>query len=72
MVAVVAAAGCRHHHAATTPAAPAAAAAQQPGADCRALARHGSKLIDAAPAAEREAATRLVATLIDLCQVPGL
>lgn len=40
--------------------------------DCRKLAVHGQRLIEDTAAAEREAATRLVVGLIDLCQQPGL
>ena len=44
----------------------------RPGADCRALAIHGRVLIDASPAGQQGDATRLIASLIDLCQRPGL
>jgi hypothetical protein len=40
--------------------------------ECRPLAIHGEALIAREPAAEREAATRLIASMIDLCQAPGL
>jgi hypothetical protein len=40
--------------------------------ECRPLALHGKALIEREPAGDREAATRLIASLIDLCQVPGL
>jgi hypothetical protein len=48
------------------------AARPRPTDDCRAMAIHGRKLIEREPAAERAAAIRLVASLVDLCQTPGL
>ena len=44
----------------------------RPSDDCRAIAIHGRGLIDGSAAAERADSTRLIASLIDLCQSPGL
>lgn len=44
----------------------------RPTDDCRAIAVHGRGLIDASAAGDRADATRLIASLIDLCQSPGL
>lgn len=44
----------------------------RPGADCRPLAVHGRRLLDAAPAGQQGEATRAIAGLIELCQRPGL
>lgn len=62
VVAAIVIAGC-HHRGPKPP---------QPANECRALAIHGRALIEREPAGDREAATRLIASLIDLCQSPGL
>ena len=50
----------------------AAKPAPRPTDDCRAIARHGRGLIDASAPPARDDVTRLIASLIDLCQSPGL
>lgn len=44
----------------------------RPTEDCRAIAIHGRGLIEGSAVAERADSTRLIASLIDLCQSPGL
>lgn len=44
----------------------------KPVNECKTIAVHGRALIEREPAEAREGATRLIASLIDLCQVPGL